>query len=162
MQSFRYSRGFAALSAALVTLLGPACGSNPNSAAPPAVASDSSTLSVVAGFYPIQYFAQRIGGDKLDVYNPVPPGAEPHDLELTPRAVERIQKARVFLYLGNGFQPAVDRALDTIKGADVLVKDVSDGSQRVASTGKETDEQGSSSSQPGVAADPHVWLDPAR
>src|SRR5688500_6977616 len=84
-------------------------------------------LSVAASFYPIEYIARRVGGDLADVYNPVPPGAEPHDLELTPRTIERIQNSKVFLYLGHGFQPSIDRALDTVTGPTTISKDVSEG-----------------------------------
>src|ERR1051325_156671 len=52
--------------------------------------SNNGAMSVVASFYPLQYFAERIGGARVNLYNPVPPGAEPHDLELTPRDIERI------------------------------------------------------------------------
>lgn len=114
------------------------------------------TLSVVASFYPIQYFAKRVGGDLVSVYNPVPPGAEPHDLELSPRSIAQIQKADVFLYLGQGFQPAIDRALDTIKGAHMVAKDVSDGVPRIPASA----EDGISRSARASAPDPHIWLDP--
>jgi zinc transport system substrate-binding protein len=108
-------------------------------------------VSVVASFYPIEYLARRIGGEHVEVFNPVPPGAEPHDLELTPRSIERIQKSHVFLYLGEGFQPAVDRALDTIKGPDLVVKDVAEGLRLVPGVDEHEEESG---------LDPHIWLDP--
>src|SRR5439155_16281141 len=114
-------------------------------------------MRVVASFYPLQYFAQRIGGDHVDVYNPVPPGAEPHDLELTPRSIERIQQARIFLYLGGGFQPAVDRALDTVKGPNLIVKDTAEGVTRLPAIAEEGGNQGNS---PAASVDPHIWLDP--
>jgi zinc transport system substrate-binding protein len=108
-------------------------------------------VSAVASFYPIEYLARRIGGEHVQVFNPVPPGAEPHDLELTPRSIERIQKSRVFLYLGEGFQPAVDRALDTIKGPDLVVRDVAEGLRLVPGVNEVEEEAG---------LDPHIWLDP--
>jgi zinc transport system substrate-binding protein len=101
--------------------------------------------SVVAAFYPIAYAAERIGGPSVDVQNLTPPGAEPHDLELTPRTVARIESADVVLYLGHGFQPAVSKAVDQAKGTTV---DLLAG----MSVHK--------SSEEGLTADPHVWLDP--
>ena len=44
-------------------------------------------LDVAAAFYPLQFVAERVGGDRVDVTNLTKPGAEPHDLELTPRQV---------------------------------------------------------------------------
>ena len=107
----------------------------------------SSGSDVVAAFYPLAYAAERIGDGSVHVDDLTPAGAEPHDLELTPRAVARLQSARVVLYLGHGFQPAVSKAVEQAKGQRV---DVLDGLPLRASTGSEE----------GLTADPHVWLDP--
>lgn len=87
--------------------------------------------SVVAAFYPLAYAAERIGGSRYDVEDLTPAGVEPHDLELAPQAVARIQRADVVLYLGNAFQPAVAKAVRG-NGVNLLPHD----------------------------GDPHVWLDP--
>ncbi|HEY8629067.1 MAG TPA: metal ABC transporter substrate-binding protein, partial [Gaiellaceae bacterium] len=94
--------------------------------------------TVVAAFYPLAYAAERIGGPRFNVANLTPPGAEPHDLELTPREVARIEKADVVLYLSHGFQPAVSKAVEKGRGIriDVLA------------------------GLPLYDNDPHVWLDP--
>ena len=103
--------------------------------------------SVVAAFYPLAFAAERIGGSDYDLENLTPPGAEPHDLELTPREVGRIVNADVVLYLSHGFQPAVSKALGQAHGTKV---DVLAGLPLHASAGGEE----------GLTADPHVWLDP--
>jgi zinc transport system substrate-binding protein len=123
-------------------------------------------LTVVASFYVIEYFTQRIGGEHVQVFNPVQPGAEPHDVELSPRTVERMRQADVFLYLGEGFQPAIDRALDTIKRPDMVIKDVSEGVQFLPATGDEHDQTEETATprpeQQEQVVDPHIWLDPIR
>jgi zinc transport system substrate-binding protein len=81
-----------------VTLLVTGCGSS----------SASGKKTVVAAFYPLAYAAERIGGDRYAIDDLTPPGVEPHDLELSPRTVARIETADVVLYLGHGFQPAVE------------------------------------------------------
>lgn len=93
---------------------------------------------MVAAFYPLAYAAERIGGASFAVENLTPPGAEPHDLELTPREVARIEQADVVLYLSRSFQPAVSKAVDHARGirVDVLA----------GLTLRDND--------------PHVWLDP--
>ena len=50
--------------------------------------SASTENTVVAAFYPLAFAAKTIA-PSLTVENLTPPGAEPHDLELTPRAVAR-------------------------------------------------------------------------
>jgi zinc transport system substrate-binding protein len=94
--------------------------------------------SVVAAFYPLAYAAERIGGPSFHVENLTPPGAEPHDLELTPREVGRIVDSSVVLYLSHGFQPAVSKAVEQARGRKVDVL----------------------AGLPLHGDDPHVWLDP--
>jgi zinc transport system substrate-binding protein len=102
--------------------------------------------SVIAAFYPPAWAAEQIGGPNLDVFNLTPPGAEPHDIELTPGDVGRVQQADVVLYLSHGFQPAVEQAVSGAKGRKV---DLLAGLGLRRGIG---DEAGKS--------DPHVWLDP--
>ena len=100
----------------------------------------------------------QIGGDHVSVLNLTKPGAEPHDLELTPRDVGAVSKARVVVY-EKGLQPAVDqavdqeapdRALDVSTAADL---DLTLHPDRVPAT-PHADAAGST--------DPHFWLDPVR
>ena len=103
---------------------------------------DGNRLPIVVGFYPLQFVAERIGGDRVAVTNLAQPGAEPHDLELSPRQVGAIADARLVVYL-RGFQPALDEAVDQADGPTVI-----DGASVVPPL-------------PG-GADPHLWLDPLR
>ena len=59
----------------------------------PGVAAAASKRSVVAAFYPVAYAAQRIRGDRVDVTNLTPAGAEPHDLELNPDQIDKVLDA---------------------------------------------------------------------
>ena len=102
---------------------------------------------MIAAFYPLAFAAERIGGSRVHVENLTPPGAEPHDLELSPKAVARIESADVVLYLSHGFQPAVS---DAVKQAGGTKVDILAGLPLHANVGGEK----------GLTADPHVWLDP--
>jgi zinc transport system substrate-binding protein len=99
-----------------------------------------SGLSLVAGFYPLAWAADELGGERVDVTNVTPAGSEPHDIELTPREVQFVRDA-TFVFLLRGFQPALDEAADGAKTATVV--DLLE----VASP---------------EGGDPHVWLDPVR
>ena len=114
----------------------------------PGAGSSGSRLSVVAAFYPVQEAADRVGGTLVEVTNLTPPGVEPHDLELTPDSVAAIQSADVVLYLGDGFQPAVQDAVADAQGATVDLLSGLDLAPPPA--GAEED----------LSVDPHVWLDP--
>ncbi|MDP9330298.1 MAG: zinc ABC transporter substrate-binding protein [Actinomycetota bacterium] len=111
--------------------------------------SSDGKLEVVASFYPLEEAARQVGGDRVEVTNLTAPGAEPHDLELTPDQIQSIATAKVVLFLGGGFQPAVD---DALRDATGLTIDVSANLRTLPVP------QGESGS--GLAADPHVWLDP--
>ena len=108
-------------------------------------AAGSGKKTIVAAFYPLAFAAARIGGSGFHVDNLTPPGSEPHDLELTPKAVARIESAGVILYLSHGFQPAVSKAVEQANGKRI---DVLAGLPL------------HQSNEEGLTADPHVWLDP--
>src|SRR5215470_5994961 len=111
--------------------------------------SSDDRLGVVASFYPLAEAAQRVGGDAVSVTNLTAPGVEPHDVELKPSQLGAIADADVVLYLGGGFQPAVEDALADAGGRTV---DVSEGLRSLPVPAGET--------EPSLTADPHVWLDP--
>jgi len=109
----------------------------------------SGGVQVVASFYPLAEAAQQVGGSFVSVDNLTAPGVEPHDLELTPQQIEAIDTADVVLYLGGGFQPAVEDALGDATGA---VIDASASLRKLPVPAGESDAS--------LTADPHVWLDP--
>ncbi|RRD50587.1 metal ABC transporter substrate-binding protein [Arachnia propionica] len=70
----------------------------------------SDGLNVSVAFYPIEFAATKVGGDRIKVSSLTTPGTEPHDLELTPQQIAGLDEADLVIYLG-GFQPAVDKAV---------------------------------------------------
>ena len=78
----------------------------------------SDPVRVVASIYPMQYFAERIGGDRVDVVTLVPPGAEAHGFELTPSDLLTIAEADVIAMNGLSLLPWLERALESL-GDDV-------------------------------------------
>nr|WP_228456095.1 metal ABC transporter substrate-binding protein [Streptomyces durbertensis] len=94
----------AAATAACVLSLS-ACGDNG------AGTTSDGKLNVVASFYPMQFVAERVGGEHVAVETLTAPGAEPHDLELGAKQTARLGEAGLVVYL-KGFQPAVDEAVE--------------------------------------------------
>jgi zinc transport system substrate-binding protein len=139
----RFLRTGAALALCALALAG--CGSGQPS-------RDPDGVEVIASFSPLAEAAERVGGGLVEVRNLTPAGVEPHDLELTPDDVATISDADVVVYLGGGFQPAIEEALSEARGA-VLV-DVLDVARPVEAAS--TEDHGDAS------VDPHVWLDPLR
>ena len=117
----------------------------------------SGALPVVASFYPLQLAAEQVGGAHVRVANLTKAGAEPHDLELTPRDVAEVSKATLVVF-EKGLSPAVDeavaaeapdRGLDVAPAAklDLTFTPVESGDPRPAGD---------------RVTDPHFWLDPVR
>ncbi|MFN8223423.1 MAG: metal ABC transporter substrate-binding protein [Gaiellales bacterium] len=100
---------------------------------------------VVAAFYPLAYAAERVGSG-ISITNLTPPGAEPHDLELTAGDVGAIRDAKLVLYLGNGFQAGLEKAVADRDGASL---DLLADQELLRAAGEHE-------------LDPHVWLDPIR
>ena len=142
--------------ATVVMLALSACGSGTpitNTPASDAASNGSSgaagpgTTKVSVAFYPLEYAAAKVGGDKVSVTNLTLPGQEPHDLELTPQQVASLEEADLVVYL-KGFQPTVDKAVEQSGAKNKL--DLSQVIQLHPAT--EDHDHGTT--------DPHFWLDP--
>jgi len=112
--------------------------------------SGAAVPEVVASFYPYQYLASRVAGDRFSVRALVPPGVEPHDWEPTPRDSLTIAISPAIIY--NGYVEAYLANLFRELPADRPI--------RVnASAGLEVLHGGAGGAS---AVDPHLWLDPVR
>ncbi len=120
-------------------------------------------IAVLASFYPLQYVVQQVGGDLVDVTSLTPPGAEPHDIELSPAQVDQVGRADLVVYLSD-FQAAVDDAVDA-NTPDHVVDAAQDTELHAAEHSEdgedsESDEEGDDHEH--GTLDPHFWLDPSR
>ena len=113
-------------------------------------------VQAVAAFYPLHFLLERVGGGDVAIEDLAKPGAEPHDLELTPRQVGRLSTADLVVY-EKGFQPAVDDAVDQQAVGHAL--DVA--AVQPLATGYVPIVEGELA-QDGQRNDPHIWLDPTR
>ncbi|WP_461038113.1 metal ABC transporter substrate-binding protein [Streptomyces mayteni] len=133
-------------------------------------------LDVVASFYPMEFLAERIGGEHVSVSTLTEPGVEPHDLDLSPRQTASLSEADLVVYL-QGLQPAVDEAVEQ-SGASHVVEATSfttlethgddvDGEEHAEEHAEDghADEEHAEDDGHGhdhEGGDPHVWLDPVR
>ncbi|WP_431925848.1 metal ABC transporter substrate-binding protein [Micromonospora wenchangensis] len=122
--------------------------------------ADPDRVDVVAAFYPLQFVAERVGGDAVTVTNLAKPGAEPHDLELNPRQVGQVSEAELVFYL-KGFQPAVDEAVAQ-NAADRAFDVTTVAPLRDATAGGHEHEGEDGHEEESGGKDPHLWLDPTR
>ena len=113
-------------------------------------ASETKEREVVASFYPLAWVTGRVAGDDWTVTDLTTPGAEPHDLELSIAATADLSEAALVVYL-DGFQPAVDEAVDTTVAGATL--DAARAVELRPVAGHEADRDHGD-------LDPHFWLDP--
>ena len=150
-------------------------------------AGSSGGPQVIAAFYPLEFVVSEVGGGLVDVTNLSPPGVEPHDLELAPSRVRSLAQADLIVYLGEGFQPAVEDVvselsdtpvIDGLATQDELIEGAGAHEDEVAHEDEaedheeegddhsdeeaHEDEEGHDHELEEGATDPHVWLDPTR
>ncbi len=115
-------------------------------------AAQNGKLQVVASFYPMYFFASQIGGDKANVVNITPAGAEPHNYEPTTQDIVRIMQSKLLVLNGGGTGAPdawANKLQDQLKNSNIIVVTAGD---NIAT--KTMEENGS------TMRDPHVWLSP--
>ena len=113
-------------------------------------------LLVMASFYTMADFAEKIGGDRADITCMVPAGMEPHDWEPSTTDITGLERADVFIYNGAGMEHWAEDVTESLENKELLVVEASQGVKLHAE--EEHDHEGHSHSHGGY--DPHVWLDP--
>ena len=139
-----------------------------------AAAGNTDKFDVVASFYPMQFLAEQIGGDHVNVTTLTEPGQEPHDLELSAKQTAQMGEADAVLYL-KALQPAVDEAIaqsDVKTKIDAATLTTLEDHGNVEHDhghdheGEEHAAEGHSeeahSEEEEHARDPHIWLDPVK
>ena len=153
------------LSAAAALLLA-GCGPAPD---PAATSADAAKLDIVAAAYPFQFVAERVAGEHGRVTSLTQPGAEPHDLELTPQQTAEVIEADLVVY-EKTFQAAVDDAVaqsgkDNVLDTTTVVplQDLGTAHEHEGEEpGAEEHAEGAEEHAEEGGLDPHVWLDPVQ
>jgi len=110
--------------------------------------NETGKIKISASFYPVYFLAQQIAGDKADVYNITPAGAEPHDYEPTAQDMAKIENSKMIVLNGGGLeawgdnvkQNSGNKAVIVVAGEGLTTKII------VEENNKRTD--------------PHIWLSP--
>lgn len=137
---------------------------------------DPNRLQVMASFYTMYDFAQKIGGEHVQVTCMVPSGTEPHDWEPSTKDITRMEQADVFIYNGAGMEHWVSDVLAGLSNKKMISVEASQGVSLLRSAEEEEshdheavhadeDEEDSHEHAHDHAHehgeyDPHVWLDP--
>lgn len=98
-------------------------------------------IKVITSFYPLYFFTSQIGGDKIEVFNITPSGAEPHSYEPTAKDMALIEDGDLLILNGGGLEGWEDNLKNNILDKNKIII-VGDGIINVEKS------------------DPHIWLSP--
>ena len=103
----------------IVAVILAACGGDDNATTDKETTESTNKLSIYTTVYPLQYFAERIGGEYVDVSSIYPPGANEHTFEPTQKDMMTLADADMFFYIGLGLEGFVEKAKDTLANENV-------------------------------------------
>jgi ABC-type Zn uptake system ZnuABC Zn-binding protein ZnuA len=128
-----------------VAMAASACGdSNP--------ASSKTAIDVVTTSNIAEDWVQRIGGERVEVFSLVPPGADPHAFQPGARDVTRVADADVVFSMGLGLEEEWLKDLVSTAAANTgAVIALGESADPIIAGGQDT----------GIP-DPHFWFDPLR
>jgi len=109
-------------------------------AASPAVGG---RVKVMTSIFPLKEFVREVGGDRVDVSQLLPPGAEIHDWQPSARQIIELNRAGLLICVGGRLEPWAAGAVRNRRKQGRPNLEVSRGEVL-------------------VGGDPHVWLDFAR
>ncbi len=150
------STGTMAVFAALSLVLSACSSATQEASTSQSTTATGEVVIVHAAFYPLEFLAKTIGGDQIQVISLTVPGAEPHDMELTPVQVAELEKTSLALFI-DGFMPAVDQAIE----ASVPDRALDLGTTVTLLEGEAHSDEEAVTQDDHGAYDPHIWLDPA-
>ena len=128
---------------------------------------DDSKLQVYTTVYPLTYFTERIGGDRVQVQSIYPAGSNEHTFEPTQQNMISLAEADLMLYIGLGLEGFIDSAKETLSNENVefvaTADSISDEEMETEEHHEEDGHEEEAESHDGHdhgSTDPHVWMSP--
>ncbi|OMP66926.1 metal ABC transporter solute-binding protein, Zn/Mn family [Domibacillus epiphyticus] len=112
-----------AVIAASLSLFLAACG-NKEEKEPQITDAQNNKLTVYTTIYPLEYFAERIGGSTVSVESIMPSGADAHTFEPTSKTMLDLAQADLFFYNGLNLEPFAEKAEATLAEEDTKIVNV--------------------------------------
>lgn len=106
---------------------------------------DETKLQVYASFHAIYDFVNKIGKDKIQLYNMTPTGTEPHNWEPTSGDMLNLETADILFYNGIGMESWIEKIKMSVENPNIKYIELS----KSVLTDENKD-----------FYDPHIWLNP--
>lgn len=117
-------------------------------------------LTVYTTVFPLQYFAERIGGKYVEVQTIYPPGADEHTFEPSQKDMMKLADSDLFFYIGLGLEGFVNNAKKTLENENVTMVAAADRLHLSEEEEHQEDEEEGEEHGHEHDINPHVWLDP--
>ncbi|MGJ9385004.1 metal ABC transporter solute-binding protein, Zn/Mn family [Salipaludibacillus sp. CF4.18] len=85
------------------------------------------TIEIMTTLFPLEDFANRIGGEYVEVENIVPVGSDVHTFEPTANQMIELAEADLFIYNGADYEGFSDSIIDAVDSHDVKIITASEG-----------------------------------
>jgi zinc transport system substrate-binding protein len=117
-------------------------------------------LTIYTTVYPLQYFAEAIGGNAVHVETIYPPGSDEHTFEPTQKDMMMLADADLFFYIGFGLEGFVEKAKKSLANENVIMVATGENIHFEDDATTHEEEEASADGHAHGDVDPHVWLDP--
>jgi zinc transport system substrate-binding protein len=115
-------------------------------------------INVTVTIFPPYDFVRNIAGDKVNLCMLLPPGAESHSFEPSPKDIITIQNSVIFIHVGGGSDAWVERILESMNTDKIKILTLIDAvdavEEEIVEGMEEEDEEDE------IAYDEHVWTAP--
>lgn len=158
----RLARRHLLLAAAVLLLAAVGCGSDDDTA--PDSSTDQPTVAVTTSL--LGDVVEQVVGDEAEVTVLMPPGADPHDVQLSAQQAAEIREADALITNGGGFEEGMLDTLEAAESDGVPTYEALEAVDPIESTGdhdhSEEGEAHSDEEGEQEGTDPHFFTDPAR
>ena len=119
---------------------------------------ENEKIKVMTTILPQVEFVERIGGDKVEVSEMIPPGFSPATFELNPKKIEELKSLDIYFRIGHvEFEKSQMKKIESLN-PNMRVVDTSEGISLINQIDHHHDEENDNEHEEGD--DPHIWLSP--
>lgn len=127
-----------------------------------ASSASESKVQVVATVFPAYDLARAVCGDLAEVTMLLPPGAESHSFEPTPKDILEVEGSDLFVYLGGDSDAWVETLLESVDGGvnGMKMMDCVELKEEATTEGMTAEEEHGHGAGEVLEYDEHVWTSP--
>jgi zinc transport system substrate-binding protein len=115
-------------------------------------------IQVAASIFPVADMVKQVGGDCVEVFSVIPPGASPHTYEPKPSVLKNISSAKIFFMIGAGLEYWNEKFFKSAGGGTLRIV-LSDGVDLIREKEHHHDNKEGGHQSEDAFANPHIWLD---